>query len=144
MNNIEDMQWMILCTACGQNPWYFNIANLHYGWIGGEQTISARRAWYKPLLHSVKQQHIKAYIDHCTPTKRDPNLFNISYIEVDKVDFRRRMGFRATRKGWAAYRKQIKAGRKRPEIAKNTGCWIVENKLTGKSWKEDLKGNRIE
>ena len=84
------------------------------------------------------------YIDQYTPTKSNPNLFDISYIQVDKVDFRRRMHFRATRKGWAAYHKQIKNGRKRPETAKNVGYWVVEDKLTGKSWKEDFRGNRLE
>jgi len=144
MKNTENMQWMILCKACGENPWYFNIANLHYKWAGGEQTNTARRAWYKPLILSVERQQIKAFIDYYNPTKSNPNLFDISYVEVDKVDFRRRMHFRATRKGWAAYHKQIKGGRKRPDVAQNAGYWVVEDELTGKSWKEDLRGNRLE
>jgi len=144
MNNNEDLQWMILCTACGENPWYFNIANLHYEWAGGEQTLAARQSWHKPLLHSVKQQYVKGYVDHYTPTTSDPNLFDISFIEVPMVDFRKRMHFRATRKGWAAYHKQIKAGRKRPDVAKNTGYWVVEDESTGAIWKEGLSGNRLD
>ena len=147
MNNInsdEDMQWMILCTACGENPWYFNVASLHYEWVGGEQTVAGRRAWYKPLLHSFKQRYIKGYVDQYTPRKDDANLFDVSYIEATEVDFRRRIHFRATRKGWATYRKHIKAGRKRPDVARNSGCWIVEDERTGATWSEDLHGNRLD
>lgn len=143
MNKTEEMQWRILCTACGENPWYFNVASLHNEWTGGEQTAAARRLWYEPLLLSVNQELIKVYIDHCTPTKSDPNLFDISYIEVDRVDFRRRMHFRATRKGWGAYCKHIKSGRDRP-AAQTSGHWVVEDESTGRSWKEGLRGNRLQ
>lgn len=142
MRNSDDKEWMILCTACVKNAWYFNIANLHYEWVGGEMTTSKWKAWYKPLKHLVKQKFIKAYIDHYIPTISNPDLFTLSPIEIPKVDFRRRMCFRATRKGWAEYYRAIKAGRSRPGIAKDTGYWVIEDTRTGETWKEDSHGNR--
>ncbi len=135
-NDINEMEWKILCTACGKNPWYFNIANLHSEWTGGKQTHKVRRLWHKHLISIFNKYLIKAYIDHYTPTKRNPDLFDISYIEVEKIDFRRRMHFRATRKGWGMYHKMIRKGFKRPENVTNGGYWLVEDTKTGKTWKE--------
>jgi hypothetical protein len=143
-NSVNKMEWKILCTACGKNPWYFNIASLHYEWTGGRQTYKTRQLWYKHLISIYNKNLIKAYIDHYTPTQRDSNLFDISYIEVDKIDFRRRMHFRATRRGWGMYYKMIRKGIERPEHVTNGGYWIVEDIKTGQMWKEDIYGNLIE
>lgn len=142
-NEISDQEWKILCTACGDDPWYFNVASLHYEWNGGAQTNSMRRFWYKHLTASIEKQYIKVFIDHFTPSESDPGLYEISYIEVDKVDFRRRLHFRATRKGWSAYRKQIKQGRQRPDFAQPSGYWIEENESTGEVRKIDMHGAEI-
>ena len=112
---INELEWRILCTACGENPWYFNVANLHYKWNTGSQTPSARRRWYKHLASLCELGFISAYLDQYKESLEDPNLMDAIYEKTDKIDFRRRMSFRATRKGWSAYRKYIQSGMKRPQ-----------------------------
>ena len=141
MNKLDDMQWRILCAACGRNSWYFNVANLHYEWGNGSQTTNSRRLWYKPLISLCQLGYTQWFVDHYTESPEDPNLMDISYIEVEKIDFRRRMHFRATRKGWNVYRKLIKEGRELPQkTTEQAGYWIVEDETTGHTWKEDAQG----
>lgn len=105
MKRIDNIHKKIIYTACQENAWYFNVANLHYKWVGGTFYLPEKRRWYRQLRKCCQGGYIKAYVDVYTPTKRNPDIFDISFVEVDSIDFRRRMHFRATRKGWAAYRK---------------------------------------
>ena len=139
----DDTEWKVLCTACGENPWFFNVASLHCEWTGGRQDRHARGLWYRPLRSLVGRHYIRAYVTHFAPTKNDPNLMNILHEDADSIDFRRRMAFRATRRGWAAYRKEIQGGRRWPALVANGGHWVVETE-SGAQWKEDMRGKRIE
>jgi len=142
-NTPNDMQWKLLCTACCKDVDYFNVANLHCDWTGGEQTDKARRLWYSHLSSAVDSKYLTAYIDVYTQSRTDPDLYQASFVPVPQVDFRRRMHFRATPKAWAAYHAQLKGGRKRPKYAADGGCWVVEDLRTGRTWKEDLHGKKI-
>jgi hypothetical protein len=124
--DVSEKKWLVLCTARVASPWYFNVANLHYDWTAGEQTTVARRVWYPTLVQSVEVGLLKAYVDRYIPAAGDRGTFDVLFVEVERVDFRRRMNFRATRKGLAEYRRQIASGRSHPGRTGTHGRWVEE------------------
>ena len=101
----DDLEEKVLRAACSKSAWYFNVPNLHYGWTGGKLNAESLRKWYGPLRTCLNKGLIKAYVDLYTPSNKDPDIMDVTYVEVDQIDFRRRMSFRATRKGWNLFRK---------------------------------------
>ena len=109
---ISDKEWRILCIVNTKRFKYINLALIQIVWIKRENNRDPLQQWYKPLRSLVDKGLLNVYVEHCTPDEKNPNLFDVSYMEVQRVDFRRRMYFRPTRSGWAAIRNEIKKGRR--------------------------------